>query len=91
MKKLKVFKIETKGEETWVSAYTIIHALQTYCFMMDVDLYEFDIDEKIIEIPKNEWGNYTVNHGNNKTETIAKFMEKNDEATVIASTAFYEL
>ena len=53
-------KAEKEQEKAWVYGLTIIDAIKTYCSVSGTDLVEFDKEDIILEIPKEQWKDYTV-------------------------------
>jgi hypothetical protein len=58
---MKIFEIrfEKEQEKAWVYALTNIDAIKTYCSVSGTDLVEFDKEDFIFEIPKEQWKDYT--------------------------------
>jgi hypothetical protein len=59
---MKIFEIrfEKEQEKAWVYALTNIHAIKTYCSVSGTDLVEFDKEDIIMEVPKEQWKDFTV-------------------------------
>ena len=59
---MKIFEIrfEKEQEKAWVYALTIIDAIKTYCSASGTDLVEFDKEDTVFEIPKEQWKDFTV-------------------------------
>ena len=89
---MKIFQInwtgEQDGEHSWISAETIIGAIQTYCSTTGMDLTDFNGDEEIVELPKEDWCMYRVTneHGDDEC-SFEEWMENKDgESDVICET-----
>ena len=58
--KTKIFEIQIDGEKAWVCADTAIEALKTYCFITDQNIYDFENDDDIVEVPPEKWGSMMI-------------------------------
>lgn len=58
--KTRIYEIRINGEKEWVCADTIIEALKTYKSITDIDLYDFDNDDDIVEVPKEKWSEMNI-------------------------------
>lgn len=59
---MKIFEIrfEKEQEKAWVYALTNIDAIKTYCSVSGCDLVEFEKEDFVFEIPKEQWKDFTV-------------------------------
>lgn len=91
---MKIFEIrfEKEKEKAWVYALTNIDAIKTYCFVSGSDLVEFDKEDFIFEIPKEQWKDYTVYDDESEEldkKTFEKWVSENEiyGSDIIAITA----
>lgn len=88
---MKIFEIRwtSQGEKEWVAADTNIEALKKYCQITSVDLDDFDDQDEIIELPKSEWGKYTVkDEDDQRVITFKQWMKENKHPDIIAGTMY---
>lgn len=53
---MKVFEIKwNDGEKEWISAESFIGAIKFYCSETSFDVSDFDDEDEIREVPKEEW------------------------------------
>jgi len=73
------------GIKSWICAKSNIHALKTYESHTDVGLVDYDCDDSIEELPKSEWGNYTITREDTEEkQTFENFMRYASQAEIIA-------
>ena len=61
---LKIFELRwnNHNEKEWVAAYTNIGALLFYSNVTSSNIWDFDNEDEIVEIPKEKWGTlYVIN------------------------------
>ena len=96
MAELKIFELRFNkdGEKAWVAAYTNINAVWAYCSQSDCDLIDFDENDEVVEIPREEWGKLSVTNndygdGNDwKAKTFEEWMKDVKSPEIIAGTAY---
>lgn len=95
--KTKIYEIRIAGEKDWVCADTAIEALKFYCGLTDMDLVDFEDEDDIVEVPKEDWSNKTivdtVSHiyedGDYPIiETFEEYMNHAHETEIIATTNY---
>jgi hypothetical protein len=92
---LKIFELRwTKQEEKyWVCAKTNIQALMCYLNNCSMSLNDLDEADEIVEIPRNEWGNYKIKNMDYDGDdweymTFEEWMEGRTEPDIIAGTMY---
>ena len=95
--KLKVFELRyADGEKEWISDYTNIGALITYCLATQTDLLDMDSANEIVEVPESEWGDmlivgeeYRAEYPDDiEAQTFAEWMQENKQPGIIAGTMY---
>lgn len=92
---LKIYQFNVGGESEWLCAHTVFEALKFYHSLNDLCIVDFENEDDIIEIPRNEWKNHNIvdfdemdDDGNYKViETFEECMKGRVSADIIASTA----
>lgn len=88
--KIFEFRWTSQDEKEWVSGRTIVEALKTYKSVTGTDIEEMEDDDDIVEIPREKWGEYTVNEvDNDRIITFEQWMEENKSSDIIAGTMYY--
>ena len=84
---MKVFEIKA-AETDWICGITLVNALQQYFNMTGCDIFELSETDEILEVPKKEWSNITIDMEDEGQMTIEDYMNNNPDAGIIASTAY---
>lgn len=87
--KIFEFRYSSQDVKEWVCANTIIEAIKTYCSITGVDLIDFNDDDDIIEIPKEDWHKYNI-IGEQNHITFEQYISnpENNHSDIIAGTPY---
>ena len=95
--KTKIYEIRIAGEKDWVCADTAIEALKFYCGLTDMDLVDFENEDDIVEVTKENWSKQTIvdtespmddNGDYPIIETFEEYMNHAHETEIIATTNY---
>ena len=84
---MKIFEIQVNGEKEWVSGSTIFEALKTYCNFTEMSIQDFEDEDDMIEIPKEQWDDYYVIDDDDKSrQSFTEFMKEYSYSIFICTT-----
>ena len=86
----------SQGEKEWIAAPSLIGAIKAYCELASFDISDFDDEDEIVEIPKDDWGKmdvanteYDENDPDDKeTFAVDELMKDCHEPMLIAGTMY---
>jgi hypothetical protein len=94
-KELKIFELRwiKQGEKEWMAARTNIEAIKTYLSITGTDIVDLDPEDEIVEIHRNEWGNYKIKNMDYDGDdweymTFEEWIEGRTEPDIIAGTMY---
>jgi hypothetical protein len=86
---MRIFEIAQGDELEWVAADTNVHALKIYSSITDQQLWDFEDDATITELPKDEWeAHYIRGEDGLPEKTFAQWMKENKTPDIIAGTPY---
>lgn len=94
---MKIYELRwSSSEKEWISGRTIIEALKTYLSITGTDIIDFDNEDEIVEVPREEWSKMTVRNNEydeNDTDdfkemTFEEWMKQNPVSDIIAGTMY---
>lgn len=91
---MKIFEIQwtnngVNGEKSWVSAETNIHAISTYLSITSMDISDFNDNDFIVELSKEQWGQHWISDEDGlPSKTFEEWMKENNDSDIIAETAY---
>jgi hypothetical protein len=96
MKNMNIYAIKTQGETEWICANTVFQALKLYHYNNDLEIVDYDDEDDIEIVPKEEWSKFTITdpdltdeNGNDMIiQTFEDFMKTATEPEFIASTIY---
>jgi len=95
MGKLRIFELRyADNERDWISANTVIEAIQFNCEINGDGIFDLDSEDDIIELPEEKWDEMNVlNTEYDETDpddwekmTFRQWMTEHNEVGLIAST-----
>lgn len=82
---LRIFEFRSgKSAKEWIAAKTVIKALQLYESITGLEIWAWQEDSDIVELPKDKWEKHTVTNSDGKM-TFKQWMELNNKPDFIAS------
>lgn len=98
MSDLRIFELRFNKieEKEWVAHYTNIGALIFYCNETSTSLNEFDLEDEVIEVPKEKWEEYKVTNSDYdpsdpddwEYKTFSEYMKEQGSPDIIAGTIY---
>lgn len=94
---MNIYEFRTQGEKEWISAHTLIEAFQYYNQLSTLDIIDFNPEDDVILIPKEDWSNYSVtdpefeewdDYEGKTSMTFADWMEQNPNCVDMIATTF---
>jgi len=94
---LRIFEIRytASGEKEWVCAYTNIQALQLHMMYCGLSFYDYDSNDEIVEIPRDQWANFNIRNddwdeesADWQTKTFEEYMIGKTEPDIITGTMY---
>lgn len=83
---LRIFEFRSgKSAKEWIAAKTVIKALQLYEDITGIEIWDWQEDSDIVELPKEKWEKYTVINSDDKM-TFKQWMELNTKPDFITAT-----
>lgn len=86
---MNIYEIKQGGESDWICAHTAIEALQKLAEITEVDIYDLEVSDDILCIPREVWKDMYITNENGKTkETFYNYMQTAVEPNIMCSTAY---
>ena len=92
---MKIFQLTWgDGEREYISANTNVDAIKVYCQDCSFDVWDFEDDCEINEIPEDEWEKFTIKMDDfegdedSKIITFVEWMKQNLESGYICGTMY---
>lgn len=93
---MKAFQIKTKGEVDIVASESLLKAIVFYTAVNGLSEEDFDDDDEIIEIPKEQWATFVIKNTDYDPEDpedkeefiLEEYMKEIDSPEIIGSTAY---
>lgn len=83
----KIFEFRINGEQEWVASKTLLMAIHTYCNIADLNTFDFDESDEVVELPREKWSEYKVTDEYGVVElTFEQWMAVNPGSDIIATT-----
>lgn len=89
--KLRIFEFKINGETEWVAAITVIHAILVHSSATNMDLWEYDQEDEIIELPKSKWKENVIKDADGEEEDISFYdwiKQAENKADFMATTVY---
>jgi hypothetical protein len=83
----KIWEFRVSGEREWVAAETVLLAVHTYCNLTDINTFDFDKEDEVVEVPREKWPDIIITDEYGIAEmTFEQWMATNKGRDMIATT-----
>lgn len=86
---MKVFQLTTSGETDTICAENVIQALKHYEYETGISLLDYESDDDIVEVPRDQWANHIFTSEDDREDrTLEELMNGQDEPAILGNTAY---